>query len=122
MAQASPGPSAGLPDTSATGLACICTCPTTHIKVVKREFTVPAIEAILFAVAAGFAVTIIATILVIIGVHQEERNRTLANQHPPTIASILARRLLQTPANRSPGQQEEHTAEQNARSKHGHCR
>jgi hypothetical protein len=82
---------------------------------------VPAIEAILFAVAAGFAVIVIATILVIIGVHHEERNRTLTRQHPPTTAAILARRVLRTPVDRSPGQQEERAADHNARSRHGHC-
>jgi len=63
---------------------------------------VPAVEAILFAVAAGFAVIVIATILVIIGVRHEERNRTLTHQHPPTITSTLARRVLRTSADRSP--------------------
>jgi hypothetical protein len=82
---------------------------------------VPAVEAILFAVAAGFAVIVIATILVIIGVRHQERNRTLTHQHPPTITSILARRVLRTSADRSPGQREERAADHNARGRHGHC-
>jgi hypothetical protein len=53
-----------------------------------------AIDAIVFATAAGFAVIVIATILVIIGVHQEERRKTLAFGDPPTVAALLARRVL----------------------------
>jgi hypothetical protein len=82
---------------------------------------VPAVEAILFAVAAGFAVIVIAAILVTIGVHHEERNRTLTRQHPPTTAAILARRVLRTSADRSQGRQEERAADHNACGRHGHC-
>lgn len=53
-----------------------------------------AIEAIVFATAAGVAVIVIATILVIIGVHQEERRKTLAHGDPPTVPALLARRVL----------------------------
>jgi hypothetical protein len=82
---------------------------------------VPAIQALLFAVAAGFAVIVITTILVTIGVHHEERNRTLTCQHPPTTVAILARRVLRTRADQSQGQQEERAADHNARGRHGHC-
>jgi hypothetical protein len=51
-----------------------------------------AIEAIIVAVAAGFAVIVVATILVIIGVHQEERSKTfLRGDLPPTPCALLAR-------------------------------
>jgi hypothetical protein len=54
-----------------------------------------AIEAIVFATAAGFAVIVIATILVIIGVHQEERHNTfLRGDPPPTPCALLARWVL----------------------------
>ncbi|MGH3402429.1 MAG: hypothetical protein ACRDRJ_07960 [Streptosporangiaceae bacterium] len=59
-----------------------------------------AIEAIVFAGAAGFAVIVVATILVIIGVHQEQRvldregRQTFAHHEPPTILALLARRVL----------------------------
>ena len=63
-----------------------------------------AIEAIVFAGAAGFAVIVVATILVIIGVRQEEHfldgevdeegRRRLEYREPPTILALLARRIL----------------------------
>jgi hypothetical protein len=59
-----------------------------------------AIEVIVFAGAAGFAVIVVATILVIIGVRQEqavlekEGRRTFAHHEPPTILALLARRVL----------------------------
>ena len=59
-----------------------------------------AIDAIVFAGAAGFAVIVIATILVIIGVRQEqailerEGRRTFAHHEPPSILALLARRVL----------------------------
>jgi len=53
-----------------------------------------AIAAIVFATAAGFAVIVVATVLVIIGVHQEERRQTLAHGDPPTGAALLARCVL----------------------------
>lgn len=52
-----------------------------------------AIEAIVFAGAAGFAVIIVFTVLVIIGVRQEEREKTLL-YGPPTIPALLARVIL----------------------------
>lgn len=55
-----------------------------------------AIDAIVFATAAGFAVIVVATILVIIGVHQEERRKTLAHRESPTVPALLARRVLRT--------------------------
>jgi len=59
-----------------------------------------AIEVIVFAGAAGFAVIVVATVLVIIGVRQEqavlerEGRRTFAHHEPPTILALLARRVL----------------------------
>ncbi len=63
-----------------------------------------AIEAIVFAGAAGFAVIVVATILVIIGVRQEEYflngdvdengRRTFEDREPPTVLALLARRIL----------------------------
>jgi hypothetical protein len=54
-----------------------------------------AIEAIVFVTAAGFAVIVVATILVIIGIHQEERCKTiLRGRRPPTVCALLARRVL----------------------------
>jgi hypothetical protein len=52
-----------------------------------------AVDGIVLAGAAGFTITIIATILVIIGVHQEERRSTFTGR-PPTIPALLARRIL----------------------------
>jgi hypothetical protein len=59
-----------------------------------------AIEAIAFAGGAGFAVIVVATILVIIGVRQEQavlerdQRRTFSHREPPTILARLARRVL----------------------------
>lgn len=53
-----------------------------------------AIDALLFATAAGFAAIAAATALVIIGVRQEERRQTIASTRPPTIPALLARRVL----------------------------
>ena len=55
-----------------------------------------AIEAIIFAGGAGFAIVVVATIAVIIGVGQEERLGTLAGQHPPTVLALLARLVVGT--------------------------
>jgi hypothetical protein len=52
-----------------------------------------AIEAIVFVGASGFAVIVVATVLVIIGVRHDERNLTLGCQ-PPTIFALLARCIL----------------------------
>jgi hypothetical protein len=61
-----------------------------------------AIEPIAFAAAAGFAVVIVATILVIVGVRQEERRETFASPRPPTIPALLARRVLGAYAHQLP--------------------
>ena len=59
-----------------------------------------AIEVLVFAGAAGFTIIIVATVLVIIGVRQEqavldrEGRRTFAHHEPPTILALLARRVL----------------------------
>jgi hypothetical protein len=54
-----------------------------------------AIYVLLFITAAGFAVIVIATILVIIGVRQEERYNTfLRGDPPPTTCALLARWVL----------------------------
>jgi hypothetical protein len=55
-----------------------------------------AIEAVVFSVSAGFAVVIVGTALVIVGIRHEERCGTLTRQHPPTLLAILARRVLGT--------------------------
>jgi hypothetical protein len=73
-----------------------------------------AVEAIVFAGAAGFAVIVVATILVIIGVRQEQRvmeregRQTFARQEPPTILALLARRVLGAHFNRVPGELPHH--------------
>jgi hypothetical protein len=53
-----------------------------------------AIYALVFAVAAGFAVIVVATILVIIGVRQEEHRKTFLHGDPPGAPALLARRVL----------------------------
>jgi hypothetical protein len=53
-----------------------------------------AIDAIVFAVAAGFAFAVLITVIVIIGVHQEERRLTLTRSTPPGIMARLARIVL----------------------------
>ena len=62
------------------------------------------VELLVFIVAAAFALIVVATVLVIIGVHQEERyqtfvrrgehDRMLVHGGPPTIPALLARRVL----------------------------
>jgi hypothetical protein len=59
-----------------------------------------AIEAIMFAGGAGFAVGIILTVLVIIGIRQEqavldrEGRSNFAHRDPPTFLARLARQVL----------------------------
>ncbi|HEX3492357.1 MAG TPA: hypothetical protein VHU92_23630 [Streptosporangiaceae bacterium] len=59
-----------------------------------------AIEIVVFAGAAGFGIIVVATVLVIIGVRQEQAvlerdgRRTFAHHEPPTILALLARRVL----------------------------
>jgi hypothetical protein len=55
-----------------------------------------AIEAIAFAGGAGFAVVVVAAVVVIIGVSHEEHLGTLTSQHPPSIPALLARLVLRT--------------------------
>jgi hypothetical protein len=53
-----------------------------------------AIEAIIFAVAAGFTFVIVISVIVIIGVRQEERYFTLVNRNAPSATAQLARLIL----------------------------
>jgi hypothetical protein len=59
-----------------------------------------AIEAIMFAGAAGFAIIVVATILVVIGVRQEQAQlnrdgrKVFARHEPPTVLALLARTVL----------------------------
>ena len=53
-----------------------------------------AIDAIVFAVAAGFAFAVLITIIVIIGVHREERRLTLTRSTPPGAMARIARIVL----------------------------
>jgi hypothetical protein len=53
-----------------------------------------AIIAIVFAVAAGFAFAVLITIIVIIGIHREERRLTLTKSTPPGAMARLARYVL----------------------------
>jgi hypothetical protein len=53
------------------------------------------IEVIAFAFAAGVSFIVIATVMVIIGIHQEVRRMTvLDGDRPPTACALLARRVL----------------------------
>jgi hypothetical protein len=53
-----------------------------------------AIDAIIFAAAAGFALVVAITVVVIIGIRQEERYLTLANKNAPTAMAQLTRIVL----------------------------
>ncbi len=53
-----------------------------------------ALSAIIFAAAAGFAFIVVITIIVIIGVHQEERFMTLEHRTAPSAMAQLARIIL----------------------------
>jgi len=53
-----------------------------------------AIDAIVFVVAAGFAFAVLITIVVIIGVHREERRLTLTRSTPPGAMARIARIVL----------------------------
>jgi hypothetical protein len=53
-----------------------------------------AIDALIFAGAAGFALVIVVTIIVIVGIHREERYQTLANRTAPGAMAQLARLVL----------------------------
>jgi hypothetical protein len=53
------------------------------------------IEALALAVAAGFALIVMMAIVVTIGIHQEERHRTvIRGRRPATVSVLLARRVL----------------------------
>lgn len=53
-----------------------------------------AIDTIIFAGAAGFTLMIVVTIIVIVGVHREERYMTLGNRAAPGAVARLARVVL----------------------------
>jgi hypothetical protein len=53
-----------------------------------------AIEAIVFVAAAGFAVIVVLTVIVVIGVRQEERYKTLEQRTAPSAVAQLARIVL----------------------------
>jgi hypothetical protein len=75
-----------------------------------------AIEAIVFAGAAGFGVIIVATILVVIGVRQEqallnrEGRKVFAHHEPPTVLALLARTVLGAHFNLLPHELARHDA------------
>jgi hypothetical protein len=52
------------------------------------------IEAIVFIAAAGFAFAVVLSVIVIIGVHQEERYMTLEHKTAPSAVAQLARIIL----------------------------
>lgn len=53
-----------------------------------------AIDALIFAGAAGFALVVVITFIVIVGIHREERYQTLANRTAPGAMAQLARLVL----------------------------
>lgn len=53
-----------------------------------------AIEAIIFVAAAGFMFVVVITIIVIVGVRQEERYLTLEHRTAPSATAQLARLVL----------------------------
>jgi hypothetical protein len=53
-----------------------------------------AIVAIVFAAAAGFAFVVAIFVIVIIGVHREERYLTFSNRTAPGAVALLARIVL----------------------------
>lgn len=55
-----------------------------------------AIEGFVFVGCAGFAVLGAVMTLVIIGVRNEERAKTLTHRHAQTIPALVARRVLRT--------------------------
>jgi hypothetical protein len=54
------------------------------------------IEWVVFAGCAGFALVVVITILVVIGVSHEEKTKALTHRDPPTVPALLARRVLGT--------------------------
>lgn len=68
-----------------------------HLAAAPKTGTAPlaAMEAMVLAVAAAFALIVVATVVVIIGIHQEERRKTILGGHrPPTACALLARWVL----------------------------
>ncbi len=53
-----------------------------------------AIEAIVFVAAAGFAFIVVITVIVVIGIRQEERYQTLEDRTAPSAVAQLARIVL----------------------------
>ncbi len=53
-----------------------------------------AIELVVFAVAAGFAFVAVISVIVIVGVRQEERYLTLTHRNAPSAIAQLARLVL----------------------------
>lgn len=53
-----------------------------------------AIEAIVFVAAAGFAFILVITVIVVIGIRQEERYQTLEHRTAPSAVAQLARIVL----------------------------
>lgn len=64
-----------------------------HLNLLERG-VMAAIDALIFAAAAGFALVVVITIIVIVGVHHEERYQTLANRTAPGAIAQLARLVL----------------------------
>lgn len=52
------------------------------------------IDAIVFVAAAGFGFAVLVTVIVIIGIHQEERNWTLHSGKAPGLLAQMARLVL----------------------------
>jgi hypothetical protein len=52
------------------------------------------LDASIFAAASGFALVLVITIIVIVGIHREERYQTLANRSAPGAIAQLARLVL----------------------------
>jgi hypothetical protein len=75
------------------------------------------IEVLVFIVAAAFALIVVATVMVIIGIHQEEHSKTIVRGYrPPTACALLARFILgahfylvpeERPESLQPGEEEE---------------
>jgi hypothetical protein len=63
-----------------------------------------AIDALIFAGAAGFALVVVITVIVIVGVHQEERHQSLANRTAPGAVAQIARLILGRYVRRENGQ------------------
>ena len=53
-----------------------------------------ALGVVAFAAGAGFALAVVITIIVIIGIHQEERYMSLWDRNAPSAMALLARIVL----------------------------